>query len=140
VGATSNCLWWALNGVSLQFACSKCGTTVRESPYTDTILFGPISVSDFRKFKCTTHKFFHECVVSHTLKECVGNATRRQKKESRGVAAPSVEEDTYTQVCLHVRKHVYVHRTCMHVYNVTMYGVRGWVFNACIHIYVELNC
>jgi hypothetical protein len=38
VGATSNCLWWALNGVSLQFACSKCGTTVRESPYTDTIL------------------------------------------------------------------------------------------------------
>jgi len=32
-------------------------------------------VSDFRKFKCTTHKFFRECVVSHTLFECVGNAT-----------------------------------------------------------------
>jgi len=42
VGATSNCLWWALNGVSLQFACSKCGTTVRESPYTDTVLFGEV--------------------------------------------------------------------------------------------------
>jgi len=35
-----------------------------------------ISVSDFRKFKCTTHKIFRECVVSHTLLECVGNATR----------------------------------------------------------------
>ena len=31
-------MWWALNGVSLQFAWSKCGTTVRESPYTDMIL------------------------------------------------------------------------------------------------------
>jgi hypothetical protein len=39
VGATSNSLWWALNGVILLFACSKCGTTVRESPYTDMILF-----------------------------------------------------------------------------------------------------
>jgi len=38
VGATSNSLWWALNCVSLLFACSKCGTTVRESPYTDMIL------------------------------------------------------------------------------------------------------
>jgi len=28
--------------------------------------------------KCTTHKFFRECVVSHTLIECVGNATRRR--------------------------------------------------------------
>ena len=28
-----------------------------------------ISVSDFRTFKCTTHKFFRECVVSHTLLE-----------------------------------------------------------------------
>jgi len=27
-----------------------------------------ISVSDFRKFKCTTHKKFRECVVSHILK------------------------------------------------------------------------
>ena len=45
MGATSNCLWWALNGVSLQFACSKCGTTVRESPYTDTILLSPPRVS-----------------------------------------------------------------------------------------------
>ena len=35
VGATSNSLWWALNGVSLLFACSNCGITVRESPYTD---------------------------------------------------------------------------------------------------------
>ena len=31
-----------------------------------------ISLSDFRKLKCTTHKIFRECVVSHTL----GNATR----------------------------------------------------------------
>jgi len=38
VGATSNSLRWALNGVSLLFACSKCGATVRESPYTDMIL------------------------------------------------------------------------------------------------------
>ena len=38
VGATSNSLWWALNGVGLLFACNKCGTTVRESPYTDMIL------------------------------------------------------------------------------------------------------
>jgi len=38
VGATSNSLWWALNGVSLLFACSKCGTTVHESPYTGMIL------------------------------------------------------------------------------------------------------
>jgi len=43
VGATSNSLWWALNGVSLLFACSKCGTTVRESPYTDVILLGSFS-------------------------------------------------------------------------------------------------
>jgi len=35
-----------------------------------------IAVSDFRKFRCTTHKKFRECVVSHTLLECVGNATR----------------------------------------------------------------
>ena len=35
-----------------------------------------ISVSDLRKFKCTTHKKNRECVVSHTLLECVGNATR----------------------------------------------------------------
>ena len=35
-----------------------------------------ISVSDFRKFKCTTHKNFRECVGYHTLLECVGNATR----------------------------------------------------------------
>ena len=34
-----------------------------------------ISVSDFRKFKCTTHKKFRECVVSHTLLECVGYHT-----------------------------------------------------------------
>jgi len=34
VGTTSNSLWWALNGVSLLFACSKCDTTVREIPYT----------------------------------------------------------------------------------------------------------
>jgi len=33
VGATSNSLWWALNGVGLLFACSKCGKTVRKSPY-----------------------------------------------------------------------------------------------------------
>ena len=26
-----------------------------------------LSVSDFRKFKCTTHKFFRDFVVSHTL-------------------------------------------------------------------------
>jgi len=39
VGTTSNSLWWALNAVSLLFAGSKCGTTVRESPYTDMILF-----------------------------------------------------------------------------------------------------
>ena len=26
-----------------------------------------ISVSGFRKFKCTTHEIFRECVVSHTL-------------------------------------------------------------------------
>jgi len=39
VGVTNYFLWWALNGVSLQFACNKCGTTARESPYTDTILF-----------------------------------------------------------------------------------------------------
>jgi len=39
VGATSNSLWWALNGVSLLFACSKYGTTVHESPYTGMILF-----------------------------------------------------------------------------------------------------
>jgi len=38
VGATSNSLWRALNGVGLLFACSKCGTTVRESPYTGLIL------------------------------------------------------------------------------------------------------
>jgi hypothetical protein len=38
VGTTSNCLWWALNCVSLLFACSKYGTTARESPYTDMIL------------------------------------------------------------------------------------------------------
>jgi len=38
VGATSISLWWALNGVGLLFACSKCGTTVRESPCTDMIL------------------------------------------------------------------------------------------------------
>jgi len=37
-----------------------------------------ISVSDFRKFKCTTHKNFRECVVYHTLFECVGNATCSQ--------------------------------------------------------------
>jgi len=40
-GGQSNSLWWALNGVSLLFACSKCGTTVRESPYTDMILLRP---------------------------------------------------------------------------------------------------
>ena len=39
VEGTSNSLWWALNCVSLLFACNKCGTTVLESPYTDTILF-----------------------------------------------------------------------------------------------------
>jgi len=38
VGAASNSLWWALSGVGLLFACSKCGTKVRESPYTDMIL------------------------------------------------------------------------------------------------------
>ena len=38
VGATSNSLWWALNCVSLLFACSKYSTTVHESPYTDMIL------------------------------------------------------------------------------------------------------
>jgi len=38
VGTTINSLWWALNGVNLLFACSKCGTTVRENPYTDMIL------------------------------------------------------------------------------------------------------
>jgi len=38
VGATSNSLWWAINGVGLLFARSKCGTTVRESPYTGMIL------------------------------------------------------------------------------------------------------
>jgi len=37
-----------------------------------------ISASDFRKFKCTTHQKFRECVVSHTLLDCVGNATRRR--------------------------------------------------------------
>jgi len=47
VGANSNCLWWALNCVSLLFACSKCGTTVRESPYTDMILFCDLLQSDF---------------------------------------------------------------------------------------------
>ena len=45
MGTTSNCLWWALNGVSLQFAWSKCGTTVRESPYTDMILLWVLSIS-----------------------------------------------------------------------------------------------
>jgi len=39
VGATNNSLWWATNGVSLLFAAAKCGTTVRENPYTDTIMF-----------------------------------------------------------------------------------------------------
>jgi len=39
VRATSYRLWWAINGVSLLFAAAKCGTTVRENPYTDMILF-----------------------------------------------------------------------------------------------------
>jgi len=34
-----------------------------------------ISVSVFPKFKCTTHKNFREFVVSHTLLECLANAT-----------------------------------------------------------------
>ena len=42
-----------------------------------------ISVSDFRKFNCTTHNFFQEFVVSHTLLECVGNATRRCRFETQ---------------------------------------------------------
>ena len=46
--------------------------TARIVPYP----FLGISVSDFRKFKCTTHKNFRDCVVSHTFLECVGNATR----------------------------------------------------------------
>jgi len=36
VGATSNSLWWAINGVGLLFAATNA--TVRESPYTDMIL------------------------------------------------------------------------------------------------------
>ena len=31
----------------------------------------------FVEFKCITYKIFRESVVSHTLFECVGNATRR---------------------------------------------------------------
>jgi len=45
-----------------------------------------ISVSDFRKF---THKNFRECVVSHTLFECVGNATRREFFRSIQNASPT---------------------------------------------------
>jgi len=45
-------------------------------PHPPTAIpFLGIAVSDFRKFKCTTHKNFRECVVSHTLLECGGNAT-----------------------------------------------------------------
>ena len=37
--------------------------TLQPPPASST----PISASDFRKFKSTTHKKFRECVVSHTL-------------------------------------------------------------------------
>jgi len=39
VGVTSHSLWWAINGVNLLFATAKCGTMVRENPYTDIVLF-----------------------------------------------------------------------------------------------------
>jgi len=54
VGVTSNSLWGALSGVGLLFVCSKYGTTVREIPYTDMILFRrtPLAVNQ------STHGFF----------------------------------------------------------------------------------
>jgi len=61
VGATSNSLWWALNCFSLLFACSKCGTTVRKSPYTDMILLWYVlDTHEFIARRSEEHPLFHD--------------------------------------------------------------------------------